>query len=123
MPISQKVVDGNLREEWVKKVSALLENEGEEVLLVKSNEIALPVLDELGDEKYVVLTIKVPSGTRDGDAYNGHELAQDYTHKLEQKAIKAEKRAAEKEKKIARDKKLREQKAKAKAEQEKNGTP
>ena len=113
MAISQKVVDGNLREEWVKKVSALLEKDGEEVLSVKSNELAVPVLDELGDEKYVVLTIKVPSGTRDGDAYNGHELAQDYAHKLEQKAIKAEKKAVEKAKKIARDKKLREQKVQA----------
>jgi CheY-like chemotaxis protein len=114
MSISQKQIDANLREKYVEIVSQLLEREGEEVLVIKSNEIALPVIDEQGNDSFVTLTIKVPTGSREGDAFDGYELAQDYKQKLEQKAIKAEKRAKEKAKKIERDKKLRAQKAEMK---------
>lgn len=118
MAISQKQLDNNLREKYVGIISKLLEEEGEEVLIIKSNEIALPVVNEMGEDAFITLTIKVPTGSRDGDAFDGYELAQDYKQKLEQKAIKAEKKQVEKAKKIARDEKLRAQKAEMQKQKE-----
>jgi hypothetical protein len=99
-------------------IAKLLTEQGEEVLRTNSNEIAIPTLDEDGNEEFLVLVFKVPTGSRDGDAYDGYSMAEDYAMKVRDKAEKAEKAKAEKEKKIARDKAMREQKAKAKAERE-----
>lgn len=90
----------------------------EEVLRVGSNEIAFPVVDSEGNEDFVVVTIKIPTGSRDGDPYDGYAMADDYKMKLEAKAEKAKIAAEKKAKKIEKDKKAREAKAKAKAERE-----
>jgi regulator of protease activity HflC (stomatin/prohibitin superfamily) len=96
-----------------------LVEQGEEVLQTKSNEIAIPTLDEDGNDEWCVITFKVPTGSRDdGEAYDGYGMADEYTAKEADKAEKAAKLKAEKEKKIARDKAQREAKAKAKAERE-----
>ena len=62
---------------------------------VGSNEIALPVLDEEGNEKWLVLTFKVPTGSRDGDAYDGYSMAEDYQMRQTEKKAKAEAKAKE----------------------------
>jgi hypothetical protein len=92
--------------------------ESEEVLRVGSNELAFPVVDKEGNEDFVVLTIKIPTGSRDGDPYDGYAMAQEYEMKLQSKAEKAKVAAEKKAKKIEKDKKMREAKAKAKAERE-----
>ena len=43
---------------------------------MKSNEIALPVVDDEGEERWLVLTFKVPTGERGGDAYDGYSMAE-----------------------------------------------
>ena len=107
MAISNKMANEQLREGYLNALTAYLEKE-EQVLRVKSNEIAVPVLDANGDEKFIVITIKVPTGADKGrEPYDGYAEAEDYAHKLREKAIKAEKKKAEKEKKIAHDEKMR----------------
>jgi hypothetical protein len=108
----------NLRNRYIKAVSEFLESLDEEVLRVASNEIALPCVDDDGNDEFIVLTFKIPKGTRDGDAYDGYEMAEDFKMKSEAKAEKQKKAQAEKSAKMARDKALREKKAKAKAERE-----
>jgi hypothetical protein len=107
-----------IRNKFMEAITNLLTEQGEEILRTNSNEIAIPTLDEDGNEEFLVLVFKVPTGSRDGDAYDGYSMAEDYALKVREKAEKAEKAKAEKEKKIARDKAMREQKAKAKAERE-----
>lgn len=107
-----------IRSKYMEAIAKLLSEQGEEVLRTNSNEIAIPTLDEEGNEEFLVLVFKVPTGSRDGDAYDGYSMAEDYAMKVREKAEKAEKAKADKEKKIARDKAMREQKAKAKAERE-----
>lgn len=110
MAISNKQANEELREGYLKALTAYLEKE-DEVLRVKSNEIAVPVIDANEEEKFVVITVKVPTGADKGrEPYDGYAEAEDYAHKLREKAIKAEKKKAEKEKKIAHDKKMREEK-------------
>lgn len=107
-----------IRSKFMEAVAKLLTEQGEEVLRTNSNEIAIPTLDEEGNEEFLVLVFKVPTGSRDGEAYDGYSMAEDYAMKVREKAEKTEKDKAKKEAKIARDKAMREQKAKAKAERE-----
>lgn len=121
MAKTKKVLHEGIRNKFMKAVVDWLEQEqGEEVLRVKSNEIAIPTLDEDGNDEWCVITFKVPTGSReDGEAYDGYGMAEQYTEHEAEKAEKAAKAKADKEKKIAKDKALREAKAKAKAEREK----
>ena len=112
MAKTAKVLNDEIKVRFLEGVAEHLSNVGEEVLRTGSNEIALPVLDEDGNEKWLVLTFKVPTGSRDGDAYDGYSMAEDYKMKLEDK----ERKAKEKAEKAAKDKAKREAKAKEKAE-------
>jgi hypothetical protein len=112
MAKTTKVLNEEIKIRFLEGVSEHLTNVGEEVLRVGSNEIALPVVDEDGNEKWLVLTFKVPTGSRDGDAYDGYSMAEDYQMKQAEKAEKAKVKAE----KAAKDKAKREAKAKEKAE-------
>lgn len=99
-----------VRAKYMGMVGAFLLSRNEEVLQVGSNEFAIPCVREDGEEDYVVLTFKMPTGSRDGDGYDGYAMAEDYQFKLAEKAKKAEAAAEAKAKKIARDKATREAK-------------
>ena len=111
MAKTAKVLNEEIKARYLEGVVEHLVNVGEEVLRVGSNEIALPVVDEDGNEKWLVLTFKVPTGSRDGDAYDGYSMAEDYQMKCEDK----ERKAKEKAEKAAKDKAKR-AKSKEKAE-------
>jgi hypothetical protein len=92
--MTRKQLDEEIKLRFLEGVKEHLENCGEEVLRVGSNEIALPVVDTDGNEKWMVLTFKVPTGSRDGDAYDGYSMAEDYQMKQAEKAAKAAENAA-----------------------------
>ena len=110
--LTRRQLDDEIKARFLEGVSEHLSNVGEEVLRVGSNELALPVVDSEGEERWLVLIFKVPTGTREGDAYDGYSMKQDYDMNLAKKAAKAEEDA----KKAAKDKAKREAKAKEKAE-------
>ena len=81
------------------------------MLRVKSNEIAIPVVGCEGNEDFLVVTVKVPTGANKGtEPYDGYEMAKDYERGLEAKEEKRKAKEAEKAKKIAKDKEIREKK-------------
>lgn len=107
----------SVRSAFMTKIRESLEQDGNEILQTGSQEIALPIVsDDHEDEGWLVITFKIPKGSRDGDIYDGYSMAEDYklkqAEKAKKKRIAAEKKAA----KIAKDKKMREEKAKLKAE-------
>lgn len=110
MADSKKQYREAVRAEYMDKIKYFLESNKDEVLQVGSNEFAIPVVRADGEEDYVVLTFKMPTGSRDGDGYDGYAMAADYTFKAEEKRKKAEAAAEAKAKKIERDKKAREAK-------------
>jgi hypothetical protein len=119
MAKSKKQLHEGIRARFMALFKAFLEEQGEEVLKVKSNEFAIPTLDEDGNEEFLVLTFKVPTGSRDdGEAYDGYAIAEQYAESVVAKEEKAKIEAEKKAKKIARDKAQREAKAKARAEHE-----
>ena len=119
MAKTKKQLHEGIRARFIAMVKEYLESQGEEVLRTKSNEIAIPTLDEDGNEEFIVITFKVPTGSRDdGEAYDGYGVAEQYAESVADKAEKAKAEAEKKARKIARDKAQREQRAKAKAEHE-----
>ena len=113
--LTRKQLDEEIKVRFLEGVSEHLENAGEEVLRVGSNELALPVVDSNGEERWLVVTFKVPTGSRDGDAYDGYSMKEDYEMKLAEKAAKAEAKAAKAEKDKAKKAKAEEE-ARAKAQ-------
>ena len=113
--LTRKQLDEEIKVRFLEGVFEHLENAGEEVLRVGSNELALPVVDVDGNERWLVVTFKVPTGSRDGDAYDGYSMKEDYEMKLAEKAAKAEAKAAKAEKDKVKKAKA-EEKARAKAQ-------
>lgn len=112
MAVSRKIERELLRTDFLEKVSQFLYEGGEEVLRVKSNEIAIPVVGCEGNEDFIVINFKVPIGANKGtEPYDGYAVAEDYVHNLAEKERKAKERKAEKERKIKRDEEIRKKKA------------
>lgn len=106
MATSDKKLNEQLKKPYMDKFKECFKDE--EILVTGSQEFALPCVDAEGNEKFLVITFKVPNGTRDGEAYDGYSMAEDYALKLKQKQEKAEKDKAKKEAKIQKDKAKRE---------------
>lgn len=119
MATSKKTLHENLRNKYLDRIMEFFRVNGEEVLRTGTNEFAFPCIDEENNDEFIVVTVKVPTGSRDGEPYDGYSMADDFKMKLESKAEKAKENAEKKAKKIAKDKAAREAKAKAKADREK----
>jgi hypothetical protein len=105
--VSNKKANEFARETYLNEIMNYFRDH-EDVLRVKSNEIAIPIVDCNDVEKYIVITVKVPTGADKGrEPFDGYAEAEDYEHKLKEKAIKAQKKAEAKAKKIEHDKKMR----------------
>lgn len=103
MAVSRKVEREILRNEYLNKLIEFFKDD-EEVLRVKSNEIAFPVVGCEDNEDFIVITVKVPTGANKGaEPYDGYSEAESYEMKLKEKELKAKKKAEEKEKKKKRD--------------------
>lgn len=119
MAISKKQLHEEIRTRFLNLITELLEERGEDVLLQKSNVIAIPTLTSTNEEETLLITFTVPTGSRDdGEAYDPYGVAEQYKEACEAKAQKKAEEAEKKARKIARDKAQREAKARAKAEAE-----
>ena len=79
MAVSRKVEREILRNEYLEAIILNFLEKDEQVLRVKSNEIAIPVVGCEGNEDFIVVTVKVPTGANKGlEPYDGFELAEDY---------------------------------------------
>lgn len=103
-----------VKAEFLSKIAETLTAQGEEVLKTKKNVFAIPFArDE--EEGFVTITVSVPTGSRDGDEYDGYGEAESYRMKVEEDARKAEEAKKKKEEKMRKDAEARERK---KAEKE-----
>ena len=113
-----------LRNTYLDMIRNMVSTEVEtDALAVSASELAIPCLDAEGNEKFVLIKVSIPRGTRNGeggyDPYDGYAVAEDYALTLQEKAEKKADAEAKKQAKIARDQKAREEK-KALAEANKN---
>lgn len=111
MTVSRKIEREIIRKEYTEKVMELF-GSTEEVMQVKSNEIAFPVVGCEGNEDFVVIVVKVPTGANKGtEPYDGYSMAEDYARKVAEDKAKAKKKEEEKERKRKRDEEIRRKKA------------
>lgn len=111
--MSKAALETAIRNELLEKVTMLLAKDYDtDVLPVSASELAIPLLDKEGNEKFALIKISIPRGTRNGKgsytAYDGYKAAEDYKLDLEDRAAKkaasAEKKAfAEKERERKRE--------------------
>ena len=121
MAKTAKQIKEEIKAKYLEDLIFYFEEGDEDVLRVGSNEIAFPIVDENGDEHFLVVTLKIPTGTRDGDPYDGYGLAEDYQMKQEEKKRKTIEAQKKKEAKIERDKAYRQKVAEMKKAKEGKG--
>lgn len=72
-----------------------------QICVVSASELAIPVVDAEKNEKFVLIKVSIPRGTRNGeggyDEYDGYAAAQDYKADLERHQAKKDASAAKKE--------------------------
>ena len=117
-------LENALRNTYLSLIAQTISKEMEtDALPVSASELAIPCLDEEGNEKFVLIKISVPRGTRNGaggyDPYDGYTANEDYLDDLKKKANKKAAAEAKKQAKIARDERARAEK-KALADANKN---
>jgi len=114
MSKSKAELESILRNDILTRITEMLTKElGTDVMPVSASEIAIPVLDEEKNEKFAVVKVSIPRGTRNGagyDPYDGYAMAKEYKEEQEEKAAKKAASSAKKE----REAELRKQKREAK---------
>jgi hypothetical protein len=121
MAKSQKALNDEIKAIYFEKIWDYLTELGEDVIKVKSNEIAFPICDSEGNEKSVVIVVKVPTGANKGtEPYDPYAMGEEYELKERAKKEKAEKLAKAKAEKIAKDIARREKEKEIRAKREGN---
>jgi len=97
-----------IRNNFLSFISQTISQEMEiDVLPVSASELAVPCLDAEGNEKWALIKVSIPRGTRNGaggyDPYDGYTANEDYLDDLKEKAQKKADADAKKQAKIARD--------------------
>lgn len=110
MATSAKALNDKLRETYLEVLMDFFEKKGEEILRTGTNEFCFPCVDSEQNDKFIQVVVKVPTGSRDGEPFDGYSLAEDFQMKQETKAAKKKEDSERKAKKIERDKRLREEK-------------
>lgn len=105
---SKATLENKLRTKFLSFISDVISQEMDtDVLAVSASELTIPTLDEEGNEKFVLIKISIPRGTRDGDGgyipYDGYSAADAYAEeiasKAQERAVKRAMKDAEKGKK------------------------
>lgn len=94
-------LENAIRNDILSAITTLLtEKYDTDVMPVSASELTIPVLDAEGNEKFALIKVSIPRGTRSGNGYipyDGYTAAEDYRLDLEEKAAKkqagAEKKA------------------------------
>ena len=114
MDMNKAQLETALRNQFLNFITEQVQTSFEtDALAVSASEIAIPCLDAEGNEKWVLIKVSIPRGTRNGsgyDPYDGYALAEDYAQVVEDKAKKKAEVEARKQAKIAADQKKRAEK-------------
>lgn len=106
--MSKAEMETKARNDYLDFISTKLSEQYDaDVLRVSASELAIPYVDEEGNEKWALVKVSIPRGARNGnggyDGYDGYAAAEEYKFDLEEKAAKKAK--AEEKKAVALAKK------------------
>ena len=86
MATSRKVLREELKLQYLTDLIKYYTDIGEDVLRIKSNEIALPVVDREGNEDFIKIVVSIPTGANKGtEPFDAYELAEEYEMKVKGK--------------------------------------
>ena len=98
---SKAELETTIRNDILSRIAATLtEQLGTDVLPVSASELAIPVLDAEQNEKWALVKVSIPRGTRNGsgyDPYDGYAAADEYKAEQDEKRAKREASKAKKE--------------------------
>lgn len=108
---SKATLENLLRNQYLSFISGAISQEMEiDALPVSASELAIPCLDAEGNEKFVLIKVSIPRGTRNGmggyDPYDGYAAHDAY---VEENASKAQERAVKRAMKEAEKGKRKEE--------------
>lgn len=97
---SKAALETLIRNDVLASISDMLQKKFDtDILVVSASELAVPVLDAEGNEKFAVVKVSIPRGTRNGEGgyteYDGYAAAEMYQEDLagrEAKSRRAQKR-------------------------------
>lgn len=112
--MSKAELETAIRNDILKAITELLTKKYDtDVMPVSASELTIPVLDAENNEKFALIKVSIPRGTRTGSGsytpYDGYKAHEEYALELEDKQAK---KIASAEKK-AQDEKLRAQRREA----------
>ncbi len=97
--MTKAMLENGVRDEVLTAIAKFLEQTFDtDVLRTGSGELAIPRVDAEGNEKFALIKVSIPRGTRvDGTYkdYDGYAAAEDYRLEQEEKANKRKKKTAE----------------------------
>ena len=104
MAKSRMALETELRKAILAEITNTLKiNHETDVLPTSPSEITIPVVDSEGNERYALIKVSIPRGTRNGNGgyteYNGYAAAQEYEEDMNEKLAK--KKASEEKKALA----------------------
>ena len=99
---SKQSLEKKIRDAFLASVSEMITQKYEtDALPVSASELTVKTTDEEGNEKWVLIKVSVPRGTRNGNGgyipYNGKEAHEEYMGDLEVKAFEKEEKEKEKQ--------------------------
>ena len=107
-------MENAIRNRYLDAIRDLLTSQGDEALTVSASELAIPCLDDAGNEAWAIVKVSIPRGTRNGEGgytpYDGYAAAEDYAIDCADKAQKKAEAQAKKQAKIAKDEQKRAEK-------------
>lgn len=115
MAKSAMVLANELRNNYSTMIVPSLEQLGETVLCVGNGKYAIPCTNSENEDAWVLLSLTVPKGSRDGDPYDGYLEAEMYARHLREQQEKKEAAAKLKAEKQAERERKQAAKAKEKA--------
>ena len=106
MAKSRMALETELRKAILAEITNTLKiNHETDVLPTSPSEITIPVVDSEGNERYALIKVSIPRGTRNGNGgyteYNGYAAAQEYEEDMNEKLAK-KKASEEKKARIAK---------------------
>lgn len=115
MAQSKASLETALRVDFLQSITEMIQSKYEtDVLPISASEIAIPVVDAENNDKFVLIKVSIPRGTRNGngsyDEYDGYGLAEAYAEECATKQAKKE--ASEAKKKAEAEERKRKREAK-----------
>ena len=105
---SKAELENKLRNQYLDMIRQMVsEKVDTDALEVSASELAIPCLDDENNEKFVLIKVSIPRGTRNGEGgyepYDGYGVAEEYIaakeSKAQERAVKKAMKDAEKGKK------------------------